>query len=246
MNEPGTPAPQQHHAPEGWKPLSGLALIAFVGSLVLSVVAMFGPWIVLALPLVLGVVALLRFDPAKQRGRALAVWAIVVAIGAGGFTYAIHQSGRVLFSRIGESFLSALSSESAPEKRDEALRAWTSSEAIEKDPKLFETWRARYATTVETMGDWTGELRMPSMLKGIMPIFTAPEGVKEIGTNELPPTWAPGSVFWVPAVFEKGTVFLALVVGEGDAAAVKKVQDELKGTDPVPLFGDLRFFRDAP
>ena len=246
MNEPAAPSPVQHQAPEGWKPISGLALLAFISSLVLFAVAIFGVWIVLVVPLVLALLALKRFDPARQRGRSMAIWALVISVGGGGFAYAIHQSGRVLFSGIGESFLSALSAESEPEKRDAALRPWTSGPALEKDPALLETWRARFDQVTSEMGPWSGEMAMPSILKGVLPLFSPPEKVVEVGSGEKAPPWVMGSVFWVPARFEKGIVYLALVVHEGDAEAVQAVQKELKGTDPVPIFGDLRFFRDAP
>jgi len=221
------------------------ALLSFLLSMVMLIVGIIGPWYWLALPLSLALYTLFTFKREVNRGRGLAVWAAVICIGGGSFIYAINESARVHFSRIGESVLTALSAEAEPAERDTALALWTWSEALEEDAALLEKWRTRYDQAAADFGPWTGEMLPPSIFKSVALFFSPPDGAKEIGSDEEPPDWSVGSVLWVPAAFERGTVYLALVMHGGGPEGGKAFQSEFKGTDPVALFGDLRFYRSS-
>lgn len=240
---PSSDAPQHPAPPAGWVPLSGLALTSFILSVVLVVVALLGLWIVELVPLVLGAYTLTTFKTGKQRGRMLAVWAIVISISAGSCAFVSHQSLRTVFSGISESLLSALSSKETDENRDAALKPWVAPAALEKNPDLLKQWRERYAGVADAYGAWSGTLDLPTPILGGTLLFVAPDGVTEVGTGEEPPkTWMRGAVVWTPAVFERGTVYVAVVFLEGDQEALRGVQDKLQPGTQAPIVGDLRFF----
>jgi hypothetical protein len=246
VNDNTPPPSASPPAPEEWKPLSGLALTSFLLSLVLLVVGAMGPWFILLIPLLLGAYALLRFRPEKQRGRRLAIVAVVVSFFGMGLTYSMHKSAQVHFTNMARSVLTALTSAVPPEQQDEALRNWTWVPALEAEPDLHAQWRTRYAEAVKAYGPWSGEFVSASVFATVWDYLVAPEDLQEIGSDKEPSEeWATGGVFWFPLRFEQGTVWMAMVLHKGDAKSLQAAQDELKGTDPVASFGDLRFYRVA-
>ena len=61
-------------------------------------------------------------------------------------------------------------------------------------------------------------------------------------TDLKPVAWSAGSVLWCEAVFEKGSVQVALVVKEGEEAILQLLKDYQPGK-PWQVIGDLHFYR---
>ncbi len=252
MNElpnPSAPPPEpaatpEHPAPPStWKPLSGWALTAFVLSLVLIVVALYGYWIVEALPLAIGIITLKKVKRGEKRGRLFALWAIIIAFGVGSCSYMIHSGSRGIFSKTAESLMSVLSSQSPTEQKAESLRAWAWPKALEKDPKLPTTWMDRYAGVVAKYGPWLERFDLPSLWSGMRSMLMTPADVVEIGSDDVkPPAWPPWAAFWVKAPFEKGMVYVAVVFQDGGQDAGMALK-ELKPKEESAIIGDVRFYR---
>ncbi|MDJ0521136.1 MAG: DUF4190 domain-containing protein [Planctomycetota bacterium] len=240
---PSYPAPQ-HPAPKSeWKPLSGLAVTAFVLSLVLILIALPGLWIVQLVPLLLGIATLVMVKPGQRRGRILAVWAIVISLAIGSCSFTMHQGMRGVLSGTNESILSVLSSKISDEEKAKSLRSWVWPKALEQDEKLPATWMQRYAGVVAEFGPWRESFELPSIVYGSTPLLIAPEGLVEIGSDgEKPPSWTMGSTIWTPAVFEKGIVHVAIVLQEGDQKGVEAL-GTLRPGEETAVVGDVRFFR---
>jgi hypothetical protein len=224
--------------------MSGLAVTSFVLSLVFILVAVPGVWISQLIPLGLGVLALFTVKASERRGRALAVWAIVIALGAGSCSYTMHNGMRSVLGHMGESLLSALSAKVPDDERDAALKPWMYAPALEKDPELLATIRKRYAATQEALGSYKGAVELGTPLLGFFPLFVPPKGVKEIGTGEAPPAWEPGAVVWVTVPFERGAAHMAILLQGGERDSVQGL-GELQPGGQAAIVGDLRFFRAA-
>ena len=229
--------------PPGWKPISAMAVVSFILSLVLVLIAVGGLWITELLPLGLGIYTLVTLKTGKKRGRLLAIWAVVIAVSAGSCSFYVHHSGRTVFRGIGESLLTAFSATTGGEVQEKALKAWSWPEAVEADPELIKHWQERYAAVVEAYGPWTGEVELPSVFLGFMPVLLPPDNVEEVATGEDMPTWFPSAVVWLRPVFERGTVHMAIVLQKGDESA-RTAAGQLNPEKPAPVLGDVRFFRD--
>jgi hypothetical protein len=238
MNPPEHPAPQSE-----WKPLSALAVTAFVLSLVLILFALFGLWVAQLVPFLLGVYTLVTVKQGQKRGRILAVWAIVISLAIGSCSLVVHQGMRSVLSGTTESILSVLSSKTADAEKRKSLRSWAWPTALEKDDTLPTKWMERYAGVVAKYGPWKETFELPSILGGSWPLLTAPQDVVEVGSEDAkPPSWMMGSTIWTQAVFENGLVYVAVVFQDGDQKAVEAVP-ELRPGEETPIVGDIRFFR---
>lgn len=205
--------------------------------------AMSGYWIALLLPLVLGFLAFVKIDTTKKRGRMLGLWAMIISAAGGSCTwYGTSQLGGMV-EEISSSLLSHLAFSESAEDRAKSLRAWTWPEALEKEPKLHDIWSARYAEVVKLYGPWKETIELPSQLKGVTPLYVQPDEVVEVGTPDaLPLGWKPGSVLWAQAVFEKGTVHMAVVIENGEASPMTLAKNYRPG-EATQLIGDIRFYR---
>lgn len=243
MNEPQPPPvpSPQHPAPaQTYRPLSGLAVTAFILSLVLFFVAMYGLWIVELIPLGLGILTLVTVKPGAKRGRVLAVWAIVIAIGAGSCTYLMHSSARSAVGKMSTSLLSALSAKGIEDAdAEKVLAPWFHKPVLEKHPDRIKDVRARYALVEAELGAYQGEVDLGSVYRGAMTFMLPPDGVEEIGSGDDPTGLR--AVVWVKAVFEKGPAIMAIVLkggGQDDIFALGELRDS-----EAPIVGDLRFYR---
>jgi hypothetical protein len=243
MPPPSMPPPMHPAPPTAWKPLSGLAVTAFVLSLLLILVALPGLWIVQAVPFLLGIYTLWTVKVGQRRGRILAVWAIVISLAIGSCSLTMHQGMRGMLSGTTESILSVLSSKSSTEEKTKSLRAWAWPKALEKDEALPQTWMQRYADVVAKYGAWKESFDLPSIFLGSTPLLMPAEGLVEVGSEDVkPPGWTTGSTIWTAAVFEKGLVYVAVVLQAGDQKAVEAL-GSLRPGEETAVVGDVRFFR---
>ena len=233
---------QAHPAPPSYMPLSGLAVTSFVLSILLGLVALVGIWASELVPILLGVFAVLTIRTNGKRGRLLAIFAIFIAFGFGACSFMMHSSGMEAFSKIPESVLTALSADEADAGKDEELRKWAWPEGLEKNPQMLEQWRANYAKAAAAFGPWQDKLDLGVPWLGFSVLFFPPSDIEEIGGTEPMPEWTPGCVLWVPAVFEKGIVHMAVVMQDGTVAGQQALK-EFKPDEALPIIGDVRFFR---
>jgi hypothetical protein len=238
-------APSHPGPPEGWRPLSGLALSAFVASLVLALVT---PVLVLvqAIPLFLGLLALLTVDPERRRGRPLAAWAMGIAIVVGGVCYVTARELHGRSQRLARQLVGALADREGD--LGSQLEGWFTLPALEGG--VPERVRERYARLEEELGRFRGELETGSVWFGFSSLLQRPEGLEEVGKRpddrDLP---VVGSL-WVEAVFERGRASVAIVLAPDELARTARVLGDLTATDrPARIVQDLRFLRrpvDAP
>lgn len=233
---------QAHPAPPSYNPISGLAVTSFVLSILLGLVALVGIWASELLPIVLGIFAILTIKKNGKRGRLLAIFAIFIAFAFGACSFMMHSSGMEAFSKIPESVLTALSAQEADEGKDAELRKWAWVEGLEKNPQMLAGWRENYARAVEAFGPWQDKLDLGVPWVGFSVLFFPPSDVEEIGSTESMPEWTPGCVLWVPAVFEKGIVHVAVVMQDGTVEGQQALKD-FKPDEALPIVGDVRFFR---
>jgi len=202
-----------------------------------------GLWISELLPLGLGLFTLFSLKTGQKRGRMLAVWSVVIALSAGSCSFYVHHSGRATFQGVGDSLLTAFSAKTGVEDQEKALKSWAWPDAVSADPQLLTHWRERYGEVVKAYGAWTGEIDLPSVFLGFMPVLLPPDDVEEVGSAKEMPTWFPSAVVWLQPVFERGRVHMAIVLQKGDEAA-RTAAGELNPKDPSPVIGDVRFFRE--
>lgn len=238
-NAPYHPAPP----PEGWQPLSGLAVTAFVLSLVFILLAVLGFWIAQMLPLALGIFTLASVRAGQRRGRVLAVWGIVIALGAGSCSYAMHAKVREMFGGMAESVLAALSSNGTDAEIEDALDDWFRPADLTADPELIARIRGRYRELVGAVGPYRNEIELGTAYLGSLPIFWPPKDVEEVGTAGKGAVNLPGAAVWVDARFAHESVHVAIVL-------LDKAQQDLEalaalgpGAGAAPLVADVRFFR---
>jgi hypothetical protein len=174
----------------------------------------------------------------------LALWAIVIAIGAGSCSYMVHGKMRDQIGNVGESLLAALSAKDvSTADSDKVLKAWFVPEALTKNPELLATIHTRYGQVEERFGAYKGEVDLGGSYFGVWPLLLPPQAVVEVGTDEVPPGWTQGSVFWLTAVFEKGRVMMAILLAGADQQSLQNAVRELQGTGEAAIVEDVRFFR---
>jgi hypothetical protein len=235
--------------------MSGLAITAFVLSIVCGLIALVGLWLGELVPIALAALGLRGISRTGKRGRLLAIFAIIMAVAFGSCSYFVHTKGMEMFTRIPESLLAALSAKTSAADRDAELEKWAWPEKLKKQPDLVASWRANYARAVKEYGAYEGSLDVGIPWLGLSVLFIEPKHGKEIGATGETPKWSAGSVIWVPARFEKGRVYVAVVLQDGSADAMKNLRKESSagggagGFDtnaPVAIVGDVRFFAPKP
>lgn len=224
--------------------MSGLAISAFVLSLVCIFLALGGLWITQLVPAALGFITLATVKAGERRGRVLALWAIVIAIGAGSCSYLGHSAMRESIGKMGESVLAAFSAKGASaEDSDTALKLWIDKPVLEKDAAFVATLRQRFERVEEEFGRYKDAVDLGTPYLGVLPLFVPPQNLAEVGTGELPPGWGQGAAVWMRAVFEKGSVVMAIALKGGDQAGSQAALTELLAGGAAPIVQDIRFFR---
>jgi hypothetical protein len=101
----------------------------------------------------------------------------------------------------------------------------------------------RYAGVVALYGPWLERFELPSVMSGMTSMIVPPDGVVEIGSEDVkPPAWPTWSAFWVKAPFEKGLVHVAVVFQAGDQESAMALKELTPGQESA-IIGDLRFYR---
>lgn len=220
--------------------MSGLAVFAFVFSLI-AILASVAAWWVPIFPIALAILALVKAPADRRRGRALAVWAIVIALCTGSCAYVMHSGVRTLALTVSGSVLSALASDASDAEKDEVLAPWMHAPTLETD--LRARIRARYTRVQDTYGKYIHPPVVGGFFSGLPDLMVPPEDIEEIGRTDQEPPPKPMQCFWVRANFEKGQVVVSLELVGGEVSDLKSIQDELKTGAPAPLVSDVRFYK---
>jgi hypothetical protein len=237
---PVTPPPQG--APPGWRPLSGLALTAFIVSLLLGTAAFFsGAWWLAAVAALLAVAGILRAVPARFRGRGFAITGLVISLTFGSCAYLAQATFRATATRLSTGVMRVLNADVAEDVRTERLRDWLHPTAI--DAGAIETLRARWADLVSKMGPYTGEVEAGSTLGGHISILVGPQDGALVESDDssrgLPDmATSAGKIFWTRATFEKGVVHVAVFL-EGE---VGKDLSAALSREEAAVLRDVRFY----
>ncbi len=218
-----------------------MCLAAFVLALALALLSLVSLWAGLLLPLALGVIALATVDGTRYRGRALAWWAVGIALVVGGMGFL----STLMFNRhmdfFSNAFLSALRSEQAPEERRRVLEEWLATGPTRDATR--ERIEARYKQAVEQLGPVTGPVIMPSIWSGQFPLLLPPGGVVAVDEPNSPSTLPPhGSAVWARLPFQRGEAFLALWMGDGGPTGMADPLARLTEGRAVPIVREARFF----
>ena len=245
-----TPSPESsaphHPAPAGWRPLSGLALTAFILSLVLVLPALGGYWWLQAVPALLGIGVFLWVKPQKRRGRLFGMFAALIALAVGFLGFQMHQVMRTSSATMADSVLTALDAQVSDEERDKALTPWLDEKVREGD-RLSQI-KARYAVVQGAVGRYTGEIDTGSIFATAFQFLHADgpspgRDMEELGNPEGQVTLPLEGTLWLPARFEGGTVHIAITLGEGGLEAFQQALAKWQGRSPAAVIGDVRFFR---
>ena len=110
--------------------------------------------------------------------------------------------------------------------------------------RIAQRFQLRYRAVEAEFGPYRDRIDLGSSLLGVLPLFQAPDNVKEIGTADKPPKWQMGQAVWMRAEFERGTVHMAVRLGVEEAEDRREIMEAEEG-EPVPIVSDLRFFRAA-
>lgn len=231
----------EHRAPaDTWRPMSGLCLTAFILALVLAVLAFLSLWVVAALPLLLAVLGITRTDSTRLRGRGLAMWAAGISVTAGGIGLVQTQSFHGLVERLAVGVVAALRAERPEEERDRLLDAWLAASTDRADVR--ERLQARFAAVVRRAGPAQGGPVLPSVMAGTFPIMFPPASAEPVDGERGEVGLATGA-FWVDVPFERGTVHMAILIGEPTIAGLKEPLEKLgTASGAVPVVRDVRFF----
>ena len=217
-----------------------MAVFAFVFSLI-GILASVAAWWIEIFPVALAVLALVVVSADKRRGRALAVWAIVIGLCAGSCAYVLHTGARQLASTLVGSVLSALASDATDEAKDDAIAPWMHPPTLETD--IRQKIRERYARVTQEYGAYVHPPDVGGFFASMAPLIIPPEGIEEIGRSDTQKLPAPGSCFWVRTNFEKGVVVVSIELRGGKMDDISGMQGELEPGAPAPLVSDVRFFR---
>jgi hypothetical protein len=230
-------ATMEHPGPPMRVPMSGLAITAFVLSLVIGLFSMSGVWIANVIPLLFVVFAWPGVSSGRRRGMGFAIAALVISLLAGLGSYLIGRAIIGVFEDSLGRFVAAV------DKGDEAeARQWIVS-GEDADTALAH-WKDRVEKVHEKFGKYEGHVTVGSGLLGpylgpLISMMMPPKDVKEIGTGDPPPALGPGTAwFWTQAAYEKGKVWVAIEIAQGDQESMKEAGSKVR----MKMFRDVRFF----
>ncbi len=217
--------------------ISGLAITAFVLSLVLGLVSLIGVWWINGLALLFAVFAWPGISSGRRRGAGFAIAASVISVVAAIGVFLMWRSVAGVMEKSFDRYMQAL------EKGDaEELAKWIpeGEDAAAAVPR----WKERMVKVHEAMGKYAGATQIRMGLWGpAVAMFLPPEGVVAIDDGGPKPTIGTGVVsFWFEASFEKGTVWVAIGIPEGRRSAIK----EQSAGHRMAIVRDVRFFRASP
>ncbi len=216
FNQPQTSpvAPPPQGPPPGWRPLSGLALTAFIVSLLLGMAAFVsGAWWLAVVAALLSLAGFLRAVPARFRGRGFAITGLVISITFGFVAYQTQASFRGTAVRLASSVMRVLDADIAEDVRAERLRDWLHPAATEAGE--IDKLRTRWADLVAKMGPYKQGVVAGSTFGGHMGVWVGPQDPALVQSDDpsrgLPDAGTSvGKMVWARAAFEKGTVHVAL------------------------------------
>jgi hypothetical protein len=214
-----------------------MCLAAFVLALALALLSLVSLWAGLLLPMALGVTALATVDGARYRGRALAWWAVGIALVVGGVGFL----STLMFNRhidfFANAFVSACARASAGGTPTRAGGLAGHRAHARRHPRadrgaLAGDREARRHRAV-IMPIWSGQF----------PLLLPPSGVVAVDEPSSPSTLPPhGSAVWTRLPFQKGEAFLALWMGDGGPTGMADPLARLTEGRAVPIVREARFF----
>jgi hypothetical protein len=235
---PETSRAPSHPAPaERWRPLSGIAITAFILSLA-GILFAFALWWVEAFPLLLGISAYRFTGLGRKRGRGFATAAIVISIATAGSAYAFQSAFRGHVRTVAEGVLASLSAHD-----DKALDAWLDADAAEKG--AGERLRRRFEAVVAGSGRYLGPVELGSVWTGISPLLEPPSSADEIlepAAKDRNAPYALGTI-WVRAKFERETLLVGFVPRGGGQQGLTAAAEALAQRGVTRVVSDVRFFR---
>ncbi len=227
-------------------PISILAVIAFLSSFIAGPLAYMAGWKVVLIPIAIAALALMLIRASGKRGRLLAIFGLLVATGFGSCAWLAHYKGSDELTAVPRGLLGILSDKGmTAEAKDTALATWAWPKALEENPGLPASWRARFAKIESELGAWSGEVVHGDHQVGFNAIFMPPTHGEEIEPPRGAPAASalvPGGAVWVKAPFAKGTIWVCavLLTGDGDFRE-EHFRAYRDGVHPVA--GAIRYFR---
>ena len=220
------------------RPRSAFAVWTLVVTIVLGIGSMVTfLWAALIPALLLGVVALRKIKPQLMRGQVMVIVAMVVALLVGSCSYMGAKTMHDIVDHVGAGALGALGSED-PDRLD----PWIATVAREEG--AGERIKKRFEAVVAAHGPYTGDIVLPSMWLGAVPLVAPPTDIEEITAGDGEAwTLRPGAL-WFKAVFRDAQVRVELFLGDDAQAGMAKAAADSQGKVPSAVIHDLRFFRD--
>ncbi len=235
----------KHPAPERtWRPLSGLAVLSFILAVAGVVVSLYWWWVEI-IPFILGLGVLFGVSRRLRRGHALAIAAVVISLAVGSCSYRANADHKRHIREVSTSLLSALRPDIAGDVRDDAMRPWFRTDALDRG--VLDDVIKRHHVVEAEFGSFQGEVDTGGFFDSAFQRWTQPHHLVEIGNDTPAPPLQVGTVWWVPASYERGTVFVGvhLFQGKPDLGQMLGLAREGKMKPGVraPIVADLRFYR---
>ena len=210
--------------------MSGLAITAFVLSLVLGLLSLVGIWWVNGIPLLFAVFAWPGISSGRRRGAGFAIAASVLSVVGAVGVFLMYRGVASVLEQSFHKYMTALENGDAEE-----LAKWMpeGEDATAAVPR----WKDR----MDKVHDAGGKSAGPTTGRagGFGPagsLGVAPEGVVAIDDSGPKPTLAAGEAyFWFEASFERGDVWVAIGIPGGRRSGFTGQQ--------LGAVRDVRFFR---
>jgi hypothetical protein len=238
----GSAAAYAHDAPPMRVPMSGLAITAFILSLVFVCFSLAGLWWLNGVALLLAVFAWPAISAGRRRGGGFAIAASCIAVLCGLGSLLVWRGIADGMEQMSSGLMSTLEKDDHDSR--EKLKGWV---APGEDPEAAITrWKAKIEHIHAEVGAYGDRTIVRSGMWGFGPLFTAlapPNDVEELDGGGTP-TPIFGQALWFQASFAKGILWVAIEFDQahksGETSAEVKMRAE-KGQ--YPMVKNLRFFR---
>lgn len=242
----GSPSAPAHRAPPpGWRPMSGIALTAFILSILIGLATLFtGLWWMAVLPLALGIWGMRRAVPTHFRGRGFAIAAVVLSIFFGAFalftTMHLVKEVKRMTAELGR-IMSA--DRMAPEEQRRRLNEWIHDRVV--DQGIAEAAMERFKQVEAELGEYQGAEDPASIMSGMVALMLPPSdpNLYEAGDKTRGvPGFAPEKMaLWGRMRFERGTAYVGMFLYSSGGKPAG-FQDAMTEGGSARIFSDIRFY----
>ena len=202
-------------------------------------------WWVEIIPFILGLGVLFGVSRRLRRGHALAIAAVVISLAVGSCSYRANSDHKRHIREVSTALLSALKKDVADDARDSALRPWFQTSALDRG--VLEDVIRRHRSVQTEFGAFQGDVDTGGFFDSAFQRWSQPHDLIEIGNDTPAPPLQVGTVWWVPAAYERGTIYVGVHLFEGKPDLGQMLglarEGKMRPGTRAPIVADLRFYR---